>query len=157
MSNSIFLIRLMAIFSRDRKNKLCSITHRLDKNVLAAKCKWFKIFTNAKKKIYIKTKQGFPSGLVVKNPPANPGNMDLIPGSRRYPRDGNSNLPQYSCLGNPRGPWQLQATGSQRVGHDFRDWAHTYPQRPNKEIRVTQESYSSLKYTGLTITSESTW
>ena len=91
-----------------------------------------------KKKIYIKTKQGFPSGLVVKNLPANPGNMDLIPGSGRYPRDGNSNLPQYSCLGNPRGPWQLQATGSQRVGHDFRDWAHTYPQRPNKEIRVTQ-------------------
>ena len=51
---------------------------------------------------------GFPSGLVVKNPPTNAGDMGLIPGSRRSPGEGNGNSFQYSCLGNPmdRGAWQ---------------------------------------------------
>ena len=30
-------------------------------------------------------------GLVVKNPPANAGVIDLIPGLRRTPREGNGN------------------------------------------------------------------
>ena len=49
----------------------------------------------------------FPGGSVVKNPPANAGDMGLIPGSRRYPGEGNGNPFQYSCLGNPvdRGAW----------------------------------------------------
>ena len=47
---------------------------------------------------------------VVKNPPANAGDardMDLIPGSERYPGEGNGNPLQYPCLGNPmdRGVW----------------------------------------------------
>ena len=50
----------------------------------------------------------FPDGSVVKNPPANAGDVGLIPGSGRSPGVGNSNPPQYSCLGNPtdRGAWQ---------------------------------------------------
>ena len=32
---------------------------------------------------------GFPGGLVIKNPPANAGDMGLIPGSGRSPREGN--------------------------------------------------------------------
>ena len=46
---------------------------------------------------------GFPGGSVVKNPPANAGNSDSIPGSG----EGNGNPLQYSCLGNPmdRGAW----------------------------------------------------
>ena len=59
---------------------------------------------------------------MVKNPPANAEDVDLIPGSRKYPRGGNGNPLQYSCLGNPmdrgscRGysPW-----GRKRVGHDL--------------------------------------
>ena len=41
--------------------------------------------------------------LVVKNPPANAGNIKdvgLIPGSGRSPGGGNGNPLQYSCLGN---------------------------------------------------------
>ena len=38
---------------------------------------------------------------MVKNPPANAGNMGLIPGSRRTPGEGNGNPLQYCCLGNP--------------------------------------------------------
>ena len=34
-----------------------------------------------------------------KNPPANTGNVGLIPGLERSP--GKGNILQYSCLGNP--------------------------------------------------------
>ena len=49
--------------------------------------------------------------LVVKNPPANIGDerdTGSIPGSGRFPRGGNGNPLQYSCLENPmdRGAWQ---------------------------------------------------
>ena len=43
----------------------------------------------------------FPSGSVVKNPPANAANMGLIPGSGRAPVGGNGYPLQYSCLGSP--------------------------------------------------------
>jgi len=48
--------------------------------------------------------------LVVKNPPANAGdigNSGLIPGWGRSPGGGNGNPLQYSCLGIPRdrGTW----------------------------------------------------
>ena len=44
----------------------------------------------------------------------------LIPGSRRFPGDGNDYPPQYSCLENfmDREPGRLQSIGSQRVGHN---------------------------------------
>ena len=49
--------------------------------------------------------------LVVKNPPANAGNIKdvgLIPGSGRSPGGGHGNPLQYSCLENPmdRGAWR---------------------------------------------------
>ena len=45
--------------------------------------------------------------LVAKNPPANAGDMGLIPGSGRSPGRGHGNPVQYSCLENPmdRGDW----------------------------------------------------
>ena len=53
---------------------------------------------------------GFPDSTVVKNPPANAGDIgdkDSIPGSGRSPGEGTDNLLQYSCLENPmdRGTW----------------------------------------------------
>ena len=44
---------------------------------------------------------------LVKNPPANAGDLGLIPGSGRSPGEGNGNPLQYSCLKNPmdRGAW----------------------------------------------------
>ena len=41
-----------------------------------------------------------PSGLAVKNPHAKAGDMSSVPGSRRFPGEGNGNSLQYSCLGN---------------------------------------------------------
>ena len=48
--------------------------------------------------------------LVVKNPPANAGDvreMDLVPGLGRSPRGGNGNPCRYSCLENPQGQRSL--------------------------------------------------
>ena len=37
---------------------------------------------------------------MIKNLPANTGDMSFIPGSGRSLGEGNGNLLQYSCLGN---------------------------------------------------------
>ena len=56
---------------------------------------------------------GFPGGSVVKNLPANAGDAGSIPGSERYPEEGNGNPIQYSCLENSkdRGDWQATVQG----------------------------------------------
>ena len=52
-------------------------------------------------------KKGFPGGSVVKNLPANAGDVGLISFLGRSPGEGNGNPLQYSCLENPmdRGAW----------------------------------------------------
>ena len=51
--------------------------------------------------------------LVVKNPPASAGEAGSIPGLGRFPREGNGNPLQYSCLENPmaRGAWPAAVVG----------------------------------------------
>ena len=44
---------------------------------------------------------GFSGDSVVKNPPANAGDVGSIPQLGRSPGKGNGNTLQYSCLGNP--------------------------------------------------------
>ena len=61
--------------------------------------------------------------LVVKNPPANAGDIRVtgsIPGLERYPRGGYGNPLQYSAWKMPwtEDPGRLQSIGWQRVGHD---------------------------------------
>ena len=48
------------------------------------------------------------NGAGVKNPPANAGDVGLIPGSERSPGEGSGNTLWYSCLENSmdRGAWQ---------------------------------------------------
>ena len=56
---------------------------------------------------------GFPGGAVVKNPPANAGDISkvgFIPGSGRSPGEGNGNPLQDSYLENPMGRGVRQAT-----------------------------------------------
>ena len=69
-------------------------------------------------------RQGFPGGSVVKNLTANAkasGDMALIPGWGRSPREGNSN---HSITLASKIPWMeeiggLQTMGSQRVRHNW--------------------------------------
>ena len=58
----------------------------------------------------------FPGGSVIKNLPANAGDirdMGLIPGYGRSPEEENGYLLQYSCLGNPmnRETWWVTVHG----------------------------------------------
>ena len=58
---------------------------------------------------------------MVKNPPANAGDLGSLPGLGRSPGEGNGNPLQYSCLENPkdRGAWWATVHGVARVGHDL--------------------------------------
>ena len=49
---------------------------------------------------------------VVKNWPANAGDVGLIPGLGRSPGGGYSNPLQYSCLGHTMGKRALEATSA---------------------------------------------
>ena len=55
----------------------------------------------------------FPGGSVVKNPPANSGDVGSVPGSGRSPGEGNGYPLQYSYLENPmdRGAWWATVHG----------------------------------------------
>ena len=55
----------------------------------------------------------FSSGALVKNPPANAEDAGSIPGQEDFPGEGNGNLLQCSCLGNPmdRGAWWTTVHG----------------------------------------------
>ena len=57
---------------------------------------------------------GFLDDSVVKNLPANPGDVGWIPGLGRSPGEGNSYLVQYSGLENSMD----YSMGLQRVGHN---------------------------------------
>ena len=107
--------------------------------------------------------------LEVKSLPFNAGNIgDLgsIPGLERSPGGEHGNPLQYSCLENPmdRGAWDATVLGSQSIGHDCRDLAHTHKSiRKEKnlkqkqisieghKIRNTISSYTCRKILSLTI------
>ena len=62
---------------------------------------------------------GFPGGSDSKEPAYNAGDMGSIPGSGRFPGEGNGNPLQYSCLENAmdRGvclatPWAHKELGT---------------------------------------------
>ena len=66
---------------------------------------------------YLGGRTGFPGGAVVKNPPANAGDVrdvGSIPGSGRSPGEGHGSPPQDSCLENPmdRGAWLATVHGA---------------------------------------------
>ena len=58
-------------------------------------------------------KKGLPRYSVVMNLPASAGDMGLIAGSGRSPKEGNDNSLQCPCLENPvdRGAWQAIVHG----------------------------------------------
>ena len=63
--------------------------------------------------IVIKPFKGYPVDSGVKNLPANAGDADSIPGSGRFPGEGNGTPLQYSCLENPMdgGTWWATVHG----------------------------------------------
>ena len=67
-----------------------------------------------------------------------------VPGLGRSPGEGNGNLLQYSCLGNPmdRGAWQATVHGVTRVGHGLA----TKPPPPISKVpRQSSEPWDTLQ------------
>ena len=62
----------------------------------------------------------FPGSAEVKAFACNVGDLDSIPGSGRFPGEGNGTPLWYSCLKNSMdgGAWWATVHGSQRAGHD---------------------------------------
>ena len=60
----------------------------------------------------------FPGGSVVKNPPANEGEVGLIPGLTKSPAARNGNPLPYTCLENSmdRGAWWTTVYGVAKSG-----------------------------------------
>ena len=58
---------------------------------------------------------------MVKNPPANEGDLGLIPWSERQPGEANGNPLQYFCLKNPHGQRSLECYSSwcHKVSHNL--------------------------------------
>ena len=65
-----------------------------------------------KSETYLK-QRGFPGGSEGKESACDAGNPGSIPGSGRYPGEGNGNPLQYCCLENSmdRGTWQATDHG----------------------------------------------
>ena len=79
---------------------------------------------------------------MVKPPPANAGDardMSSIPGSRRYPREGNGNPLQPSCLGNPidRGAWRATVLGVTKKLDTAEATEHTHTSREEQRHETT--------------------
>ena len=74
----------------------------------------------------------FLGGSAGKNPPANAGDLGLIPGSGRSPGEGNGNPLQYSCLENPMDREATSRLQSMRVAKesDTTENTHTHTHTP---------------------------
>ena len=66
--------------------------------------------SGAHKKAGVFNSWGFPGGSVVKNLPANAGDVSSIPGLGRSPGGRDGNPAQYFCLENPMDGGARQAT-----------------------------------------------
>ena len=71
---------------------------------------------------------GFPVVLVVKNPLPDVRDGGSIPGSEKYPGEGDGNPLQYSCLENPtvRGSWWSTVLGVAKSRTGLSDFTFTF-------------------------------
>ena len=72
---------------------------------------------------------GFPGSSEVKASACNAGGLGSIPGSGRFPGEGNGNPLQYSCLENPMdgGAWWVTVHGVTKSRTRLSDFTFTQP------------------------------
>ena len=88
---------------------------------------------------------------MVKNPPANEGNVALIPGSGRLPAGGSGNPLQYSCLENPMdsGSWWATVHGVARNRTRLSDFTLTIHFHALEKEMATHSSVLAWRIPGL--------
>ena len=86
--------------------------------------------------------KGFPGGSVVKNPPANAGDTDLIPGLERSPGEGNGTPLQ-------RIPWTEEPGGRQSMGSQSGHDLVTKQQHTLRPFSVFSTNYLVPSHDGL--------
>ena len=76
---------------------------------------------------------------MVKNPPANVGDADSVPGLGRSSGEGNGKSLQYSCLGNPtdRGACWATAHGVAKGWTQLSDKAYTHVMKIQRRTNRT--------------------
>ena len=91
--------QLIFIFVSLRSNVGVEMMAKFDA-ITVSKC-------NCKSSLCVTDGWGFPGGSAVKNPPANAGDMGLIPGLGRSPGEGNGNPLQLFLPGKSHGQRSL--------------------------------------------------
>ena len=89
-------------------------------------------------------------GSVVKNLPANAGDMGSIPGSGRSPGEEKGGNPlQYSCLGSPvdRGAWRAIVHGVSESQTRLRDWTTTTEEKSAGETSPIVPKLQLVRWT----------
>ena len=88
--------------------------------------------------VYWWVRVGSDLAQLVKNLPAMQEDFSSIPGSGRFPGEGNSNLLQYSCMGNPMDREAWRAT----VHRVAKSQTHQFKQ--NKQTFLTSHYFGGL-------------
>ena len=72
--------------------------------------------------------ESFPGGSDGKESACNAGDLGLIPGLGKIPREGNGNPLQYSCLENSmdRGAWWATVHGVAKSQTQLSEWEHPF-------------------------------
>ena len=99
-------------------------------NILKYLCIWLHwVLAAAFEIFHLHCSMRFPGGSDGKVSVYNAGDLGSIPGSGRFPGEGNGNPRPYSCLENPMdgGAWfRLLSMGSQRVGLNWATSLHLW-------------------------------
>ena len=91
--------------------------------------------------------KGFPGGSDSKESACNVGDLGSIPGSGRFPEEGNGNPLQHSCHGEFQGQRSLAGYGL--WGCKESDMTKLLTLSPFSEIRMDQNVYHKTVKTGL--------
>ena len=88
---------------------------------------------------------------MVKNLPANAGDVGLIPGLGRSPGEGNGNSFQYSCLGNSidRGVWQVIVHGVTKGRSRLSNFTFTFHFHALEKEMATHSSVLTWRIPGM--------
>ena len=97
---------------------------------------------------YVFIQCGFPGGSDSKESVCNVGDLGSIPGTERFPGEGNGNPLQYSCLENSmdRGAWQTTVHGVAKSQTQMNNFHSNFFQQDFRIQRASKITKNILIY-----------